>query len=57
MFKKDGSTIDKHPTWTTTAITSMIFGNREVVWSSFLIELELVVSDFQQIQSLQVIPP
>ena len=52
MFKKNGSASGMHPASTTIIIIPMIFGNLGVQQSTFLIDLELVVLVFQQIQSL-----
>ena len=48
MFKKNGSTHDMQPALTTIRTIPMIFGKHGVLQSSFLIDLELVVLDYQQ---------
>jgi len=52
MFKKKGSTSDMQPKSTIIIIIVMIFGNYAILRSSFLIDLELMVLDSKQIQSL-----
>lgn len=56
MFNQNGSTTGMQPASTTTIIIPMIFGNHGVLRSYSLIDLELVVLDSQQIQSLSMIP-
>jgi len=49
MFKKNGSiTHGMQPASTTSRTIPMIFGKHEALQSSFLIDLEWVVSDFPQ---------
>jgi len=50
MFKKNGSTTGIQVASTSITTIPMIFGNHEVLWFYFLIDLELVVLDFQQTQ-------
>jgi len=56
MFKKNGLMTSLQPALTIIIIILMIFRNHGVLRSSFLIDLELVVLDFQQTQSLQMTP-
>jgi len=48
MLKKNSVTPGMQPTLTTIRTIPMIFGKHGVLQSSFLIDLELVVLDYQQ---------
>jgi len=52
MSKKNGPMTSMQPTSIITKTIPMIFGNYGAPRSSFLIDLELVVLDFQQTQFL-----
>jgi len=54
MFKNNGSTTGIHSASTIMIIILMIFGSCGVLRSSSLVDLELVVLDSEQIQSLQM---
>ena len=53
MFKKNGLTTGMQSASTIIRTIPMIFGKHGVLQSSFFIDLELVVLDFLQTQSLQ----
>jgi len=55
MLKENSSTIGMQSALTTIIIILMIFGSHGVLWSSFLIDLELVVLDSPLIQSPSMI--
>jgi len=48
MLKKNGSTTGVQPALTTIRTIPMIFGKHGALQSLFLMDLELVVLDFQQ---------